>query len=204
MTQPPISKSNRSDRRSYFRIDDNVFLSYRQITEEELAEVLNSMERSLEDSFTLAANFSALSRKTKLLSRQVRRESPILADYVDALECKIDILARMLLLRDMGIDEKNVQEVNLSAGGMEFPTDEFMPIGSLLELRFMIFPSRTGILAGARVIRCNPSSNPKSSHTVATEFVHLRESDRQLILKHMLNRQSVQLRQSRFRVEDTN
>lgn len=204
MTSFLTSKKSGGNRRSYFRIDDSVLLTYRQVPEEELLESLSNLEETVGDAFILAASFANISRATRPLNRQARRELPAVANYLNVLERKIDILARIILTQQMGVEEEQTSEVNLSAGGLEFQAGEPLPVDSTLEIRLVVFPSRIGILAGGRVLRCESGNNEHDpvSYTIALEFTHLRESDRQLIIKHMLNKQSMQLRQRRSHEED--
>lgn len=204
MTPSLTSKKGRGNRRSYFRIDDSVLLTYRQVPEEELLESLSNLEETVGDAFILAASFANISRTTRPLNRQIRLELPAVANYLNVLERKIDILARIILTQQMGIEEEQTSEVNLSAGGLEFQAGEPLPVDSTLEIKLIVFPSRIGILAGGKVLRCESSNNnpDPASYTIAVEFTHLRESDRQLIIKHMLNKQSMQLRQRRSHEED--
>ena len=68
-------------------------------------------------------------------------------------------------------------------------------LGSALELRFVVQPTRTGILAGGRVLRCEPA--PDGRHHLVVEFSHLRDGDRQLVARHVMHREAEQLRARR-------
>jgi c-di-GMP-binding flagellar brake protein YcgR len=201
LTPPTVNPGN--DRRNYFRIDDHVVMSYRPVPTEELPEALQALGQTLKDSGTLTTTFADISQRTVFLKKQIRQESPALADYLDILEDKLGMLARALLLRDMGVNEEATLVVNLSAGGIEFHTDEPLAPGTTLEMQFIVFPSRHGILTGGKVIRCEPDADSNPAHyKVAVEFAFIRETDRQLIMKHVLGRQSSQLRKQRSAGKD--
>ncbi len=184
------------DRRDFFRIDDNVVLTYRQVPQDQLPKALKTLGENLCDAFTLAATFDGLTQQNRALHQRVYLESAAVAQYLDALERKLDMLARVLMLREMGVDEKQTRRVNLSAGGMEFHTGDPLSPGAILEMKFVVFPSRIGILAGGEVIRCDadPEYDDTHPYKVAVKFRHLRESDRQLLIKHVLGKQASQLR----------
>lgn len=198
MNTPNVGIGN--NRRNYFRIDDNVVMTYRQISDEELPHILNSVTKVTNNGTTLTATFAEISQKTGYLKKAIRRQSRALADYLESIEDKLDMLARALMLRDMGISEEDTHAVNLSAGGIEFHSDERVRVGSMLELKFVVFPSRRGILAAGHVIRCQ-ADVPESPayYTVAIEFDFIREADRQIIAKHVLSKQSSQLRRRSYR-----
>ncbi len=189
----PETQSNQ-DRRSFYRIDDSVVLTYRQVAEAELAETVHAPPGDLQDAFTLASTFAGISHETRLLRNQVRSEAPAIARYLEALDRKLDILSQVLLIQEVGPHEERTLAVNLSAGGMEFEAREPLVVDTWLELRFVLLPSRTGILAGGRVIRSDALES-RDAFRLAVEFSHIRESDRQLLVKHVLGRQSERLRQ---------
>jgi hypothetical protein len=194
---PPTSHSK--DRRSYFRIHDDVVMTFRALPAEELPATLRAIEQTLSDNCTVSATFAGISQRMVFLKKQIRRESAAVAAYLDILEDKLDLLARALLLRDMGVDEEDTHQVNLSAGGIEFHTSEPIAEGSLLEMKFVVFPSRHSILTCGRAIRCEPDCTEQAkSYKVAVEFTFIQDTDRQLIVKHVLGKQSSQLRQQRI------
>ena len=195
---PPTADHDK-DRRDYFRIDDDVIMTYRAIPQEESPAAFRAVQQTLRASGTLTTTLAGISERTTFLKQQIRRQSPALADYLGILEDKLDMLARALMLRDMGVDEESTREVNLSAGGIEFHSDEPIPPGTMLEMKFVVFPSRHGILAGGKVIRCDPNlADGLSPYQVAVEFAFIRETDRQLIIKHVLGKQSSRLRHGRI------
>ena len=187
-----VDPSLADERRDFFRIEDHVVLNYRRVPQGQLPQPLQHLE---DNGFSLAATFAGISQRTRSLQQQVRQDSPATADYLKALEQKVDMLAQVLMLREMELDEQETREVNLSAGGMEFRTKEALEPGNWLEIKFVVFPDRLGILAGCRVVRCERDTGCwQHPYRVAVEFTHIRESDRQLIVRHVLSRQSQRIR----------
>lgn len=199
MTEPLASDASGIDRRTFFRIDDHVALTYRRLADGESECALQDLQQRVTDSFNLAAAFAGIGQETRLLHQQISQELPSVALYLDALERKLEVLAQILLRRNADTEEKDIRPVNLSAGGMEFQTCEILPPGSLLEMRFVVFPSHVAIVTGARVVRCDPDTGPNGEKLwhVGAQFLYLRESDRQFLVRHVLHRQSQRLREGR-------
>ena len=183
------------ERRNYFRINDEIFLNYRHLAPGESPTLPKSRGETINDCYSLTALFTSISRQTQLLNRQIRTESPAVADYFNAVEQKLDLLARMLLLQQMDMNPGDTGEVNLSGGGVEFRTDEAVSPGCMLEMKIVVFPSHTGILTSGQVMRCQHEKTNTHPYRVAVEFVHIREADRQFIIKHVLGKQSIQIRE---------
>ena len=58
----------------------------------------------------------------------------------------------------------------------------------------LLFPSFTGLMIYASVVECRPSTPPELEdgyqHLARIEFTHIREQDRELLIRHLLRRQS--------------
>ena len=71
--------------------------------------------------------------------------------------------------------------------------------GTSLEIRMLLFPSFTGLLIYGTVIESSPASTDESSeryrHFARIEFSHIREQDRELLIRHLLRRQGDQMRE---------
>jgi c-di-GMP-binding flagellar brake protein YcgR len=66
--------------------------------------------------------------------------------------------------------------------------------GQLLALKMVLMPQASGLLLRARVTHCDPSS--AGGFVIGTEFVELPDAQRQLLARHVLQRQAQQRRQA--------
>lgn len=192
----PLPLHKDDERRHFFRFKDELIFSYQHLAQEATCEFLKSFATSADDPFTLTATLAGISQETRLLNRQIQSEAPLVARYLSALERKIDLLAQAIF-KGANTDDQDTQEVDLSGSGVSFESTESLTPGELLELRLVLFPSYTGILASGKVIRCEKVGSRACPYKIAVEFVHIRETDRQCIVKHILDRQTTQIRQAR-------
>ena len=95
--------------------------------------------------------------------------------------------------------------MNLSASGMAFKSKDAVEPGITLELKLLLYPSLAGILAYAEVVDCAALEEEESgfSYQIRVNFSHLRESDRDLLIRHVVQRQTDQLRRAREEREAT-
>lgn len=195
--KPGISEN----RRRFFRIDDTVRLSYRAVDPAELAEEVGRLNDGLGGSFALMATLAAITQRNSVHLRRIEQQSGDLGHYLRALDQKIDAVARALLLQDAELPAKTEEPVNLSAGGLAIPVRDCLPAGTPLEIRLLLLPSLAGILAFGAVVDCGPppagSEHPAGMQLMRVDFTHIRDEDRDLLIKHMLRRQGEQLRQAR-------
>lgn len=187
------------ERREYFRVEDQVTLEYRVITEAEMECVLMRIRDEVPDRFTVAASFAGTSRQMKHLLQNLSSQSPDLALCLQALDKKMNLLAQLLVAETMNQEGTCLREVSLSAGGLAFNAERELRSGELLETRMVLFPSVTGILAVAQVVSCERRGdvNGGMPWRVAVEYQSIRESDRDLLVKHLLGRQTELLRARR-------
>ena len=83
--------------------------------------------------------------------------------------------------------------------GYESGVDEEYEPGAALEIRMLLFPSFTGLMIYGTVVDSEPAREDDESqrfeYLTRIEFTHIRESDRELLIRHLLRRQSLQLRE---------
>lgn len=187
------------ERREYFRIDDEVALDYRLIDNAEVDRLLEKMRSQLVDRFTAASSFTATTRQMMNVIHKVQVQSPELARCLQAIDQKLNMIAQLFVSEEIKENKQDTREVNLSAGGVAFRAQHEIPVGSLLELRMVLFPSLVGILTISRVIHCERvnDGNPQFPWQLAVEYEHLKETDRELLVRHIMARETEQLRTQR-------
>jgi PilZ domain len=187
------------DRREYFRIEDEIALDYRLINEQEVDRLVERMRSRLVDRFNAASSFAATSRQMAHVIHKVQSQSPELARCLQAIDQKLNMIARLFVSEEMKIDDQPSREVTLSAGGLSFRARHEIAIDSLLELRMVLFPSLSGILTISRVVNCKRlvDDNTQFPWQIAVEYEHLRETDRELLVRHIMAKETEQLRAQR-------
>ncbi len=193
--------NNRQDeRRQFFRIDDSLSLSYRQIPAERLSAAIENLENALDRDFTVVSSLAAVSQEMQGTLHKIEASRPEIAAYLKSLDKKIDILGRALLAQTTELLNQPAQEVNISATGVSFLVPEDIPVGAVLELKMLLMPSYAGILSFVEVLGCDPVASPAgqpASYNLRTTFMHIRDRDRDLLIQHVVQRQSAQIRRAR-------
>jgi c-di-GMP-binding flagellar brake protein YcgR len=187
------------ERREYFRIDDEVALDYRLISPGEAELLREKIKSRVVDRFTVASSFTATSRQMTHVIHKVQNQSPELARCLQAIDQKLNMIAQLFVSEEMDLHEQSTREVNLSAGGISFRSEQKIRIDSLLELRMVLFPSLVGILTVSRAVQCERvnDANLKFPWQISVVYEHLRESDRELLVRHIMSKETQQLRSRR-------
>ncbi len=188
----------REDRREFFRIDDSIQVSYRAIDTDELPPLLEMLERGGNGSFTIMTRMQAISQHLAASLHRIEQRDPDVADYLKALDEKITLLGQSLLARESEMMEQPPRRVNLSAGGLALDSVEKLEVGCQVEIKLLLLPSHTGVLAYGEVVGVvETAEDPDYPYRLRINFSHIRDLDRDALIRHILRRQGQMLRKER-------
>ncbi len=187
-----MSTPEADDRREYYRIEDTIALDFRLLSgpEAQPSSVLNDSSPL----FNLLSDLHLLDYESQHLLRHISERDRTLASYLKVINKRIDLLGQALtqnLLQDIG----QPRQVTLSEGGAGFMCNQALAEGSHLALKMVLMPQALGLLLRAQVIHCQALSD--GQYEVGTEFEALTEAQRQLLARHILQKQALQRRQAR-------
>ena len=209
MTKQQDQNADTGDRRNYFRIDDTVRLSLRRVDPKEMPLRLDELEMEAAGNFTVMSSLAAITAQMTVGLRRIENRDPDLAAYLRAVDQKIEVIGRAFISQEPELMAASAIPVNLSAGGICVGVDEVYEPGTHLEIRMLLFPSFNGLLIYGTVVDGGPvddddplAHDHRYPYRVRIEFTHIRECDRELLIRHLLRRQSDQLR-GRFEQADT-
>jgi hypothetical protein len=174
-------------------------LNYREVPAVELPQRLEQMEQEMESNFTVMSGLASISQQMAGVFHRIKAESPDIAHYLQSLDQKVDLLGRALQSGVACNPAEQSRPVNLSVSGMAFKSSEPLEVDAVLELRLLLFPSLTGFLTFGTVVGCDELEPEESdySHIVRISFTHMRESDRDVLARHIVQRQTAQLQKLR-------
>lgn len=187
------------DRREFFRIDDTIRVGLRRVAPEELEGRLERLEQGVEGSFTVMASLAAITAQLAVPLRRIEHEQPDVAAYLKGIDRKLEVLGRAFIAQDPVLASQDAVAVNLSAGGMGLDTREAFAPQTQVEIRMLLFPSFTGVLTYGEVVACDPGldAGGAPAYHLRVEFTHIREQDRDILIRHILRRQGETLRARR-------
>lgn len=204
MTESHSPVSGR-DRRQFFRIDDTVRMQIEPVDADQLAAGIANLERGFDGNFTVMSSLAALTAQMAASMRRIESRDPDVASYLKALDQKMEILGRAFLAQESELLTSEDQTVNLSAGGVSLRSDSAMDVGQALEIRMLLYPSFTGLLSFGEVVSCvdmAQADNEGYAYQLRVAFVHMREQDREILIRHVLRRQSESLRARRAQADN--
>jgi hypothetical protein len=191
-----MSTNEADDRREYYRIDDSIALEIQPLATESLpTEDIRQDDSTL---FNLLADLHAMDFESQHLLRQIGEKDRATASYLKTINKRVDLLGRVVaqhLLRDVGPPRR----VILSEGGIRFSDENHYPAGMRLTMRIVLLPQALGLQLNARVLHCQPRET--GGFDIGTEFEETTDAQRQLLARHILQRQAQARRLAREQAE---
>ena len=191
------------ERRRFFRIEDLIHLTFRVIDETELAYKTELLEKGLVEQFMITSSLAAVTADMSATLRKIEVNDPDVASYLKSLDQKIDMIGRAFMVDEVNTQDNKASAVNLSASGIAFYHEKEIPVGTYLELKMLLMPSNAGVLTYGKVIGNDPVEGvPGTDIQVRVDFTHLREEDRDLLIRHVIRKQGDMLRERRIAREN--
>lgn len=182
------------DRREYYRIEDMIAL---EILPPEYAETVSDGNST--QHFDLLAELHQLDFEAQHLLRQIAEGNRTLANYLKVQNKRIDLIGQALVqdrLKDLGPP----REVILSEGGVSFLNDHSLDEGSIWTLKLMLMPLGLGMMLEARIATCQALEDGR--YAIGTSFEALTDAQRQLLARHILQKQATQRRLARESLQE--
>ncbi len=185
------------ERREFFRIDDSIRVNYRVIDASSVPVDID--ERVSNDRFSVMTRLQGISQHLSAAFHRIEQRDPDVADYLKALDEKINLLGQSFLAEEKELLGQPSQSVNLSAGGLAMDVAEQLTTGDRVEIKLLLLPSYTGVLAYGEVVAVDDNPQPDDGYPyhVRINFTLIRNIDQDALIRHILRRQGEMLRQRR-------
>jgi hypothetical protein len=191
------------ERRAFFRIDDSIQISYSVIEADAVPADID--EQVQNDRFSVMTRLQAISQHLSAAFHRIEQRDPDVADYLKALDEKINLLGQSFLAEEKALLGEPSRPVNLSAGGLAMDVADPLVVGDRVEIKLLLLPSYTGILAYGEVVGVEASPKPEAGYPyhVRINFTLIRGVDQDALIRHIMRRQGEMLRQRREQQEKT-
>lgn len=195
MTQ--LRKSIPNDKRAFFRIYDDINLSYKRVDEAQTQQPIVA-ESNLLDSCSLSSALGLIDKELHILHEKLGKIHPDFADYLKLLDIKLNLLASTVVSIAGDETEKNqTRHANISVSGIGFDCDEWLEIGDCIEISILLVQSTAVMTAYAKIIHHFHYTDPDSPYPyfIGASFVNMKETDSELLSAHIAKKQLQQIRQ---------
>lgn len=181
-----------AERREYYRIEDRVALQITPLSAEQ-----SETQQPLHDDsalFGLLGELGLMDYETQHLLRQIDDQNRNLGAFLRLLNKRVDLIAQAMAQQVCG-EFGNLQAVMLSEDGISFNHEQALAGDTQLALRMLLMPQALGLLLRARVVHCQLQEN--GQYEIGAQFEALTDAQRQLLARHILQKQALARRQAR-------
>lgn len=195
----------KDDRRRYFRIEDQVILSWHVLTPLEKSKGLERFERGEIHYPDHAGLFLSLEADLIDIIQAISAKQPEVAKAFELLNRKINLFARTMPINDSVntlLDEK-AQAVSLSASGLSFTANEKAEPGQDIQVEIVLLPEKVYILCYAIVVDCSSlaateqEANNMHHFRLNVDFTMIRDEDVERLVQHIMRKEVEFLRARR-------
>jgi len=187
------------ERRRFFRINDAIGVAYRQLSAEEMEQGAETVARRA--SSDPQALLQTADKTIQTLLPLIRVKQPEVAELLEAMDQKLSFLVDQLEVESRLVERiaHRVHEVNISACGMALVVDEPLVVGSVLALDLLLRPSEVhlhthGVVVASQLAVRDQAEAMQGTHYVRMEFQGMGVSDQELLIQHIVQRQSLLIR----------
>lgn len=178
------------DRREYFRVEDQVILRYCSVPPEAIGNMPAERHFDNSEMFALLRELRQIDQEHNNVLRGLTEQNRELGAYLKSINRKIDLVANALATVSHGQQQQVAQRVSISEAGIAFSSDSSLASGQFLALELVLLPSHTGLALYGEVLEIR---NEKGFTVIS--FVRMRESDRQILARHIMQVQIAAKRQ---------
>lgn len=187
------------DRREFFRINDRMVVSVHPITAAQAEAAGQETVDSITEPPSLSQQLLSMQKSFNILTDHIGHIDRDIAKALRMLDDKLNLLAQSVQQLHTPINLEVAIEVNLSAGGLALIIDSYFEPRSTLEVKMQLLPSGLPIHAITKVISCQPVNDATTGDRfyLRMAFIQMDETDRNILVKHILNRQAEELRNNK-------
>ncbi len=173
------------ENRSYFRVDDQLRLSWHLVSD-------NDVQSDAE----LAEELRGINEQLSRLVAIAFQESPVIGEALGMINRKLDLLQGKT---DPSGAPMKMTRVNLSGAGLGFAWGEPAPVGKAIDLTLVLKPSNVSVTLRAMVIGCEESNHDDESWWIRASYEEGQDIASEQVIQHVSFRQTELIQAQRRR-----
>jgi len=187
------------ERRQYFRIIDTVGVHYEILSDREAEVRLASFDQ---EQLNSPGRLQNAERQLQLLIDKLRIQNPEFAEAIALLNIKFNLLKEAQIETALEYGTQSfIKKVNISASGISFDDERKIEIGRKMYLNITLLPTDLHVQTMGNVVDCLPSEDNEGTWSIGVEFYGMRAEEEELMVQHIVKRQSRLLAERRNRLD---
>lgn len=180
------------DRREYFRVEDRATLRYQIVPAGVVGHTPAENHFDNSEIFELLRDLRHIDQEHNNVLRGIAEQNRELGVYLKSISRKIELVANALTAVDQTRHKQEPQPVSISETSIAFEHDASLTTGEFIALELVLMPSHTALALYGEVV----DSRENDDGLTVVSFVRLRDGDRQILARHILQVQILAKKQS--------
>jgi len=180
------------ERRQYFRIRNSLLMSYQTIEAGKESQPPKKSQTDTSPCIHLLKELNKLEQQNDIFINSLPTVQSTVSNYISGVNNTLRRLSQYIVTH-LDVEYRELMQVDLSGGGLRFESQTALTVGQELSMEIVLVPEYYNIVTHAKVVDCHKITG-KQSFELAITFSQIHESDRDAIIKHVLEAQSKQLR----------
>ncbi|HEY3700382.1 MAG TPA: PilZ domain-containing protein [Spongiibacteraceae bacterium] len=173
-------------------MEDHLILRYRRVSPDVIGHMPAEQHFDNSDVFGLLRELRQIDQEHNNVLRGLAEQNRELGAYLKSVNRKIELVANALATLDESQQKQSPQQVSISESGIAFRADSELTPGDYVALELVLLPNHTGLALYGEVL----ANRDAAAGLTVLAFVRLRESDRQILARHILHVQIAAKKQS--------
>jgi hypothetical protein len=183
-----------NEKRQFFRIEQDVIFNFCSVSSDNVNH--NRPEQHFEHTETLClfSEFQHIDNNSAQLLESIKRDNPLIAEYLNAINQKMDLVCQQVLSTQSSIHDVDSGRVDISQGGLAFSCDHSIGVENWVAIKLIFLPSYTGIVCYGQVTRNVLQED--NSYLIGARFHNLTEDQSKIIAKQIFTTQIMERQQT--------
>ncbi|SMF01174.1 PilZ domain-containing protein [Alteromonadaceae bacterium Bs31] len=181
------------ERRRYFRINETMGIGYEALDHTHV----QHSEHTADPRARMADILDVVEEQDERIEHllvELEDDHPKVVELISLFNQKLERVVRHLLVDSQLINRiaRKMKEVNISACGIAFMSDEAIAVGTNLHLELALYPGNKTIETPARVVSCDQEE--EGGYYWRLDYFGMAKGDQEALIQHIVRSQSIQLK----------
>lgn len=174
----------------YFSIEHDIDVNIVTLDDDFVLPDNSDIEQHMPYAFRMAAEISEIESKAIRPLRNISDHAAELAEYLNQLSKKIDLMMSYVLRQQDEVDARYTAR-RFGGGGVIVQTEEAFELGGTYQLKLFLEEEATAVFCFGEVIECQATSQ---GYDVTFIYSRIREQDQETLVRASLHLQTKQLK----------
>lgn len=188
-----------NEKRQFFRIQQDVIFNFKCVSTDAVTHSRAEDHFDHAGALGLFSQFQQLDNDTNPLLEHIRQDNLAVADYLDMLNQKMNLLSQQMLANEaVAASDSDSGRIDISQGGVGFLSPRAIGVESWLAVKLVFLPTYVGLITYAQVTRNQVQAD--GDYLIGARFHQLNDEQQRVLARQVMHSQLIKKRESKSQV----